>query len=184
MTFDKKNVKFHKVYKAGWYKYPVTKHIQKSGACKLEVWISDSKMISLVSQLDKNSGYQGISVTNAAESIANHIYENQYKRFQKQYNITDSIYVEHYPERGALLETYDLVYFEFENDKFIKPKWEKLGKDGFLNLIKKTPDKAVISISKFRNLFFKKAFHIVNDEIEFQLKEVFDEVVEELKNKK
>lgn len=69
---------------------------------------------------------QGNSVTNEAEHIASLIVS------QQKIDSYKLVFVEHYPKRGVILETYDRVKFNWDSSRkeYTSPDWSPWTKEG------------------------------------------------------
>lgn len=92
--------------------------------CKIEVHSN----IVIATELDDNTG---TSITNYAETLATMIC--------KQFSILpeELIWIEHYPKDSYSLETYSLVKFDIDKNRFSNPKWSYLSNTELEGLIKK-----------------------------------------------
>lgn len=90
--------------------------------CKVDVWIHKEKYLVILTEPGTESS--GTSVTNACEDIATKLlsHPDVFKKNVKPENI---IWVEHYPERGEGLPTYDRIQFKYSHftKTYFNPWW-------------------------------------------------------------
>lgn len=84
--------------------------------------------VAVVTQMDM-SERPGTSVTNAAETIAEDIC-NKFKIPYKKL-----IFIEHYKDESFGQETYSLVNFDIDCNKFLNPKWKRISLETVAEII-------------------------------------------------
>jgi hypothetical protein len=93
-------------------------------ACKCDILVFGNTVIA--TELEDN---MGTSITNMAEHVAKDVCDARKIPYDKL------IWVEHYPERDGIKETYDLVTFNITADGFANPRWKPLEEVEIRNLI-------------------------------------------------
>jgi hypothetical protein len=82
----------------------------------------DGKLLAIATELYRQN--PGTPVTEWCAPLATQILVGE------NCNHTDFIFVEHTPDMGSKLafyeETFDLVTFDWDGEKFISPKWQRL----------------------------------------------------------
>ncbi len=99
--------------------------------CGLKIIQKNGKNIVIATDLHEDN--PGTAVTEFCSELANLII--------KEYSIKhDSlIFIEHTPELKSKLshnsETFDIVTFDWDGEKFINPDWKRISRDEFTSLI-------------------------------------------------
>jgi len=84
------------------------------GRCRLQI----NGNLVIATELPDNPGQ---SITNAAEELATQVCQ------QFEISPLSLMWIEHYiHEDSELEETYDLVLFTWDGDRFIDPRWHRL----------------------------------------------------------
>jgi len=99
--------------------------------CGLKITVKNEKTIVIVSELHKEN--TGTSVTKWCAQLANLICE------QNKINTGKLVYIEHTPEMNSKLsfyeETFNIVQFDFIDNKFANPKWQAISKEDVIGMI-------------------------------------------------
>jgi hypothetical protein len=92
-------------------------------------------VIIICSDLDESE--TGTSITNSCERLATLIW-NKYKEEELAKN-PGFLFIEHYPRHnqawGDVVETFCLVQFNFDGEKFSRPRWNTLTSNTVITLI-------------------------------------------------
>lgn len=101
----------------------------RPGKCEVDILGN----VAVVTQMDM-SERPGISITNAAETIAEDICN--------RFNIPCKklIFIEHYKDVSFGQETYSLVNFDIDSDKFLNPKWKRISLETVAEIIRTKSD--------------------------------------------
>ena len=91
--------------------------------CGYEIKDFGGEITVILTELKDNPG---TSVTNKVEFIASLIYS----KYLSDKPVSDIKWIEHYPRRGKIEETFDLVELTWlvEKKMFITPRWSRLSK--------------------------------------------------------
>ena len=103
------------------YRYEYKGYGTHDSWCDVEIWKHEHKYIVIMTEPAVDGS--GTSVTNACEDIATKIFQDGLVGT----NPDNVIWIEHYDARGEFPETYDQIFFEYENAKFKSPRWEHIG---------------------------------------------------------
>jgi hypothetical protein len=110
--------------------------------CRLRIYQSKSMPnIVICSDLDEDD--TGTSITNSCERVATLIwnkYKNSYLLPSSGHLGNQFIFIEHYPHKVRLgyrkqQESFTLVQFNWNVNKFTEPRWSPITSDAVLNLI-------------------------------------------------
>lgn len=90
--------------------------------CDIEVYDN----IVIATEISQN---EGTSITNVAEDLAKQVCD----KFAIQYDLLT--WIEHYPRRLGMSETFDLVKFNVSAMGFDSPEWKRISREGVEKLI-------------------------------------------------
>ena len=94
--------------------------------CKSKCGIKIEKGQKITVTFTELNHNEGTSVTNMIGDLASMIYN----KFFSDIPIDNITWIEHYPERGDIEESFDIVRFEkWDGKRFSQPKWKRIRKD-------------------------------------------------------